>query len=344
MKKTDKITAAAGIAAGAVTAAVPAAINMIKSRGEKEPSPRPEKITCDGNGLRTADGESVRLRILSVGNFTLSVELREKLCSRFGPYGMAQLAREYEKAMLTDKDIAYIAGLGFNCISIGFSYTLVYPNGKIGKTPDFTVLDEIVEKCCKNGLYVILNLTDARTFGKREKPAKAMLKIWGLIASHYKDDSAVVLYDLTANESDCGTEKYYSSATKAIRKADSEKGIITPGNTLIFSEPAPRLDALRPAYQNGENVAFEAFKSESPSLFTLSPSDIDISADSYEELLKKYAAINAQSVENEALANAINTLFGDEPVTKFGEDTEKKQKLHFNAGFRRGTKLTTISR
>ena len=358
MKKTGKALVAAGIAAGAVAASVPAAINILSSKANPEPAPRPGKISCDGRGFQTSDGENIKLRILSVKNYTLSVEDREKLVSRFGPYGMAQLAREYEKAMLSDKDLAYIASLGFNCVSISFSYTLIYPNGKIGKSPDFTALDEFVDKCCKNGLYVVLNLTDARTFTKKEKPGKALVKIWGLIAAHYKDDNAVALYDLTAPGFEGSIQAFCSSAVKAIRKTDSEKDIIGPvnlgvkftyssdssGKALIYTETAARLDAVRTALGNGGSIAFEPFKSQAVSLFTLEPGDIDISVDSYEELLKKYAALNSGSAENKSLSEGLKTLFENEPVVKIAEDTEKKQKLHFNAGFRHGTKLTAISR
>ena len=358
MKKTDKITAAAGIAAGAVTAAVPAAISMLKSRGNPDPAPRPEKISCDGSGFQLQSGEEIKLRILAVRNYSLDIESREKLCSRFGPYGMAQVVREFEKSMLTDKDIAYVAGLGFNCISISFSYILIYPNGKIGKKPDFTALDGLVESCCRNGLYAALNLTDARTFAKKEKPEKALLKIWKLIAEHYKTDSAVALYDLTAPGFEGDFENYCRNAVKAIRKSDFEKEIIAPvnsgvkftyssnagGSSLIFDETAPHTEEIEKAYTIGKSVMFEPFKSDYVSLITLVYDSIDLSTDSYEELLRKYAALNDKTIKDDILAGAFEKLFGDEPAGGFGNIEEKKSKLHFSAGFRRGTELTTISR
>ena len=129
MKTNGKAAAAAGIAAGVLTAAVPAALGFIASRGGEQTSPRPEKIACDGYGFSTTSGENVKLRILSVRNFTPGVDEREKLFSRFGAYGAAQICAEYEKSVLTDGDLEYIAGLGFNCVLVSFSYTLIYPNG-----------------------------------------------------------------------------------------------------------------------------------------------------------------------------------------------------------------------
>ncbi|MBR6005204.1 MAG: cellulase family glycosylhydrolase [Clostridia bacterium] len=358
MKKSGKALVAAGIAAGAVAASVPAAINMLSSKANPGPAPRPAKISCDGQGFQTSDGENIKLRILYVRNYTLNIDEREKLVSRFGPYGMAQLAREHEKAMLCDKDLAYIAALGFNCVGISFSYTLIYPNGKIGKKPDFTALDSFIEKCCENGLYVILNLTDAHSFAKREKPGKALVKIWGLIAAHYKDDSAVALYDLTAPGFEGDIQAFSAAAIKAIRKSDFEKDITGPVNSgvkftyslnpadksLIYSEQAVRCDAVKTALDSGGIIAFEAFRAQNNSLFTLDPGDIDISVDSYEELLKKYAAINSAAVENKSLAEGLKDIFINEPVTRFGGDTEEKKKIRFNFELRRGTKLTKISR
>lgn len=357
MKKSGKALVAAGIVAGAVAASVPAAVNMLSSKANPEPSPRPEKISCDGQGFQTSDGENIKLRILAVRNYTLSIEEREKLVSRFGAYGMAQLAREYEKAMLSDKDLAYIASIGFNCVSISFSYTLIYPNGKIGKRPDFSALDELVEKCCKNGLYVVLNLTDARTFAKNEKPQKALIKIRGLIAAHCKNDNAVALYDLASNGFDGDIQSVCAASVKAIRKTDFEKDIIAPVNSgvkftysgtpgdkaLIYSEKETRIDAVKAACENGKSVVFEPFKTTGNALFSLQPSDIDTGVDSYDDLLKKYAAVSIGSVENKALAEGLKTLFENEPLTRASEAQEKK-KLHFNFELRRGTKLTKISR
>ena len=359
MKKSGKALAAAGIAAGALAASVPAAINMLSSKGISAPAARPEKISCDGRGFQTADGEDIKLRILSVRNYTLGVDIREKLVSRFGPYGMAQLAREYEKAMLSEKDLAYIAGLGFNCVSVSFSYTLLFPNGRIGKKPDFTALDELVDKCCRNGLYVVLNLTDARSFAKKENPGKALVKLWGLIAAHCKDDSAVALYDLTAPGFDGDITAFSASAVRAIRKSDFEKDIIGPVNSgvkftysgsfgdksLIFSESTTRIDRIMETYNEGGSVAFEAFRAPGSSLFVPEPDDIDISVDSYEELLKKYAAVNKGAVENKALAEGLKSLFENEPQAKFGNEEEnRKNKFSFNFELRHGTKLTRISR
>ncbi|MBR0121442.1 MAG: cellulase family glycosylhydrolase [Clostridia bacterium] len=353
MKTNGKATAAAGIAAGVLTAAVPAALGFIASRGGEQTSPRPEKIACDGYGFSTAGGENVKLRILSVRNFTPGVDEREKLFSRFGAYGAAQICAEYEKSVLTDGDLEYIASLGFNCVLVSFSHTLIYPNGKIGKTPDFTALDALIERCCKNGLYIILNLTDARTFAKKEKPVKAALKIWEQIARHCKNDSAVALYDLTALPA--ADEAFYSQAVKAIRKADSEKEIIapensgvkftysyTPGSSLIFAEKTPRTSLLDEVCGKGGSVMFEAFKSQFVSLFTFAPCDIDITTDSYEELLKKYAHINDGIMKNELLEEDFKRIFKDEPSVE--TPGEEKKKFRFNAEFRRGTKLTAIRR
>ncbi len=350
MTKPEKISMGIGIAAGVAAGVLPSVIRAVSADKEKEPCERPGKLTFENGVFRDAQGNETALKILFMRNYSLKKEQREALGNRFGGYGASQVDAAYSKSALTAQDIAFIRSLGFNCVGISFSHSFIYPNGKIGKKIDFSAVDSIVEECCKNGLYVALNLTDSSLYSK--KPSEKKLgTVWAQLAAHFKDDAAVVLYDTS---SPYLSEKDEKAAYKAIRKADKFTAVIS--KTARAKEPyysnavdsAPVFDEIRPvtrdlkaAYESGKSVIFETFKSEYVALFTLAPNDIDHSVDDYKTLLAKYAQINNGIMKDEALADEIKAIFN--PADEPEEKKEKEKKFRIEAGFRSGKNLTKIT-
>ena len=328
-----------GIAAGVAAGVLPSVIRAVSADKEKEPCERPGKLTFENGVFKDAQGNETALKILFMRNFSLKKEPREALGSRFGGYGASQVDAAYSKSALTAQDIAFIRSLGFNCVGISFSHSLIYPNGKIGKKIDFSAVDSIVEECCKNGLYVALNLTDSSLYSK--KPSEKKLgTVWAQLAAHFKDDAAVVLYDTS---SPYLSEKDEKAAYKAIRKADKFTAVISNAvdSAPVFDETRPVTRDLKAAYESGKSVIFETFKSEYVALFTLAPNDIDHSVDDYKTLLAKYAQINNGIMKDEALADEIKAIFN--PADEAEEKKEKEKKFRIEAGFRSGKNLTKIT-
>lgn len=329
MNKPAFLAMGFGITAGTLAATLPTAFNILTMEKADEPAPRPQKIRFANGKFTDIHEKPVQLKILGINSFTPDVQAREKLCSRFGPYGMAQVCAAYEGAMLTDSDIKHVASLGFNCIRLKFSYTLIYRNGKMNKAPDFTALDAIINKCCMSGLYVILSLTDARTFEKKEKPEKNFEGCVAALAQKYRADNAVIMLDLA-------DENGIAAALKAA--PDMQTGNLDASDS-VFTEKYPRSRFIKEHFENGESVVFEPFKSNFVALFTILPKEIDLEADSYDDIKAKYAALNESSIKDELIAGELKEIFGETEAPK----TEKPKKFSFNADFRSGKTLTRIT-
>ncbi len=225
MTESEKILAA-GCAAGAAAAAVPAVYGYMKAT-----APRP--IT-DEDFLHTENGSFVSecgahftLRGINLNDdlfyFTKadldensrSYDVFASLESRFGRYGAKELVRKYNEAFISPADLKYIRKLGANCVRIPLRYRYLYRKENCKGDIDFDRLDFLVEKCKKLGLYVIFDLHSAPGFQNSSSSCatdeesilfnsgkdgfetrNAVIRLWTQIAVHYKDEPTVAAYDL----------------------------------------------------------------------------------------------------------------------------------------------------
>lgn len=199
---------------------------------------------------------------------------------RFGIQKAQELMELYQKNWITEWDLQNIASMGCNVIRVPFWYRnfMRDSNGKwISKNPDenpgFQTLDWVIETAKKNGLYVVLDMHGCpggqgknQTTGSAEmdlyKDAdcqQAAEDLWVAIAQRYKDEPAVMGYDLMNepekpdHDADVDSDLrniLYDRFYQAIRQVDEKHIIIMEG---IWS-----LDALpEPEERTWENIVYE---------------------------------------------------------------------------------------
>lgn len=221
-----------------------------------------------------------------------------KLEERFGREKAYELMNIYYDNFITEKDFDNIAAMGFNCVRIPFWFRNFYYDDDGTKIYDengdwdFSRLDWAVEQCKQRGLYVILDMhgavgyqSDAPHNGKKggtgiyaktqqgERYRELTDELWTAIATRFKDEPAVAMYDLL-NEPMCdvnttevtrriNNEYIYTRLYETVRKVDEEH--------IITLECIWTAAALPHAYTKGwENVVYQVhFYQNSNFIFNL---------------------------------------------------------------------------
>ena len=216
----------------------------------------------------------------------------EAVKARFGEYGAREVFGKSFESALSPADLKEITKSGFNCIVIPVRSFLLFKDEKINKKSlRVKRLDKVIKKCSKSGIYVILSLCDAPGFDPAEGDFSVfgegreslhhrnyIVKLWEKLALHYKDEPAVLAYELLKADY-IDTEKYgevfdslYTRVEKAIRDAGDNHILLGYKNALC---PAPS-KALKGDRQ--EDCIY------------CKPKDfIDVAADSFEEMGVKAA-------------------------------------------------------
>ena len=215
-------------------------------------------------------GEEVRLKGVNLGawmiweswlcpyeddldHFTVLTVLEE----RFGREKAYELFNTYMDNWITEYDLDEIKKMGFNCVRVPFWFRNFYydDNGtkildKNGEW-DFSRLEWVVSECAERELYVVLDMhgavgyqSDAPHSGKGkscrlyedseqgERYRKLTDELWAAIATRFKDEPAVAMYDLLNEpmcDVDCGelerrinNEFIYTRLYNTVRAVDQQ--------------------------------------------------------------------------------------------------------------------------
>lgn len=227
-------------------------------------------LTSKGRYIVNRLGEKVTLRGVNLGAWLIfedwlcpyegvsdNYEVIETLTERFGQETAYDLLNTYYDNFITEYDLDCIKEMGFNCVRVPFWYRNFYydDNGtkildKDGNW-DFSRLDWIVEECSKREIYVVLDMhgavgyqSDAPHSGKTkscglyedseqgERYRELTDELWTAIATRFKDEPAVAMYDLL-NEPMCdvdcteikrriNNESIYTRLYNTVRKVDND--------------------------------------------------------------------------------------------------------------------------
>ena len=191
-------------------------------------SPQPSAfVRVDGPNLVTPSGEVLFIRGTNLGNW-LNPEgymfgfksvnsahfIDEMLRQAVGPVATDLFWARFKDNYVTEADIAFIASTGANTIRLPFHYKLFTDEDYMGLAANqdgFQRMDQVVEWCREYGLYVILDMHDAPggqtgdniddSYGypwllECEASQAVYADIWQRIADHYKNEPAVLGYDL----------------------------------------------------------------------------------------------------------------------------------------------------
>jgi endoglucanase len=182
--------------------------------------------------------------------------INEAITELIGPDEAREFWEKYLHSYITEADIHYLHTIGVNSIRIPFSYRMFTHEDYLGQNnPDrgFELLDRVVGWCKKESIYVVLdmhsapggqtgdNIDDGYGYPflfKNEASQQLTADIWRRIADHYKNETAILGYDLlnepiatyfNAAELNPFLEPVYKKITAAVRTVDKNHIVILGG-------------------------------------------------------------------------------------------------------------------
>jgi endoglucanase len=187
---------------------------------------RSKFVTTRGKEIVTPDGRPLVLKGIGIGNWLVPEGYMFKFKSANSPRliqaVLNQLVGEdearhfwksYRETYITEDDIRFIKQSGFNSVRIPFDYRLFVNEDEPRKLEGvgYELLDRVVGWSRKEGLYVILdmhaapggqtgdNIDDSWGYPFLFESAESQdltVRIWHKLAERYKDEPAVIGYDL----------------------------------------------------------------------------------------------------------------------------------------------------
>lgn len=200
-------------------------------------------LTTKGQKIVNQSGKEIQLKGVNLGAWMIWEDwlcpyegaldhytVLDTLEDRFGSDGAYELFNTYMDNWITEYDLDEIKRLGFNAVRVPFWYRNFYYDDKGTKILDengnwdFSRLEWVVSECAERKIYVVLDMhgavgyqSDAPHSGKGdscglydnteqgEKYRKLTDELWTAIATLFKDEPAVAMYDLL-NEPMCDVE------------------------------------------------------------------------------------------------------------------------------------------
>ena len=238
-------------------------------------------VTTRGKDFVSADGKPLLLKGINLGNWLLPEGYMFKFKTANSPRlihtVINQLVGEdegrrfwkaYHDNYITREDIRFIKQSGFNSVRVPFSYRLFVTDAGPAKLEGdgYRLLDDVVDWCKKEGLYVILdmhgapggqtgdNIDDSWGYPFLFESAESQdltVNIWRKIAERYRNEPAVIGYDLLnepiAHYFDAAAlnpklEPLYRKIVAGIREVDRNHVIFLGGaqwdtNFKVFGPP-----------------------------------------------------------------------------------------------------------
>lgn len=224
-------------------------------------------ITVDGTSLRDANGEIYFIQGTNLGNWlnpegymfgfqkTNSPRMINDLFSQLaGPAETADFWKQFKDKYITKSDIDFIASQGANTIRLPFHYKLFTDEdymGRSGNQDGYARIDSVVAWCKANNLHLILDMHDAPggqtgdniddSYGYpflMESPESQaqFIEIWRAIAERYRDEPAILGYELInepvatyfENQDELNSKlvELYKKTVPEIRKIDTNHIIL----------------------------------------------------------------------------------------------------------------------
>ena len=183
-------------------------------------------VTTRGKDLITPAGKPLLLKGINLGNWLLpegymfkfktanSPRLIETLINQLvGEEEARRFWKTYHQNYITREDIKFIKNSGFNSVRVPFSYRLFVSDGVSPRLEGegYRLLDNVIDWCQKEGLYVILdmhgapggqtgdNIDDSWGYPFLFESAESqdlLVNIWRKIASRYRNEPTVIGFDL----------------------------------------------------------------------------------------------------------------------------------------------------
>jgi len=175
----------------------------------------------DHKQIADAAGKPLLIRATNLGNWLVPEgymwlfeggpqspsEIRALVLELLGPEGSAAFWQKYRENYVTRDDLALLHRAGFNAIRVPLHYSLFETEGAEG----FKLLDQLIAWSRAENLYVILdlhaapggqtgaNIDDGPGYPwlyQSPQEQEHLIAIWSRLATHYRDEPAVLGYDL----------------------------------------------------------------------------------------------------------------------------------------------------
>src|SRR6266481_3835973 len=175
----------------------------------------------DHKQIVDAAGKPLLLRAINLGNWLVPEgymwlfqggpqspsEIRALVLELLGPEGSAAFWQKYRENYVTREDLALLHRAGFNAIRVPLHYSLFEKDDADG----FKLLDRLIAWSRAEELYVILdlhaapggqtgtNIDDSAGYPwlyQSPQEQEHLIAIWRRLATHYRDEPAVLGYDL----------------------------------------------------------------------------------------------------------------------------------------------------
>ena len=237
-------------------------------------------LHVDGRWLANEAGEHVVLRGCNLGGWFLiepwmlgiyDQRVRDHhdfvtvLKERFGPVRAEELIDTFRANWITPRALELARSFGFNLVRVPFHYELLTDDAAPFelRADAFEWLDRAVALAQDAGMYAILDMHAAPGGQSVDMPSgrigenelwasethqRRMLWLWQRVAEHYRDNAAVVAYDLLnepwgnlKNDERPAILKLVKRLLPAVREVDADKLIFLPGarhGILFYGDPA----------------------------------------------------------------------------------------------------------
>jgi endoglucanase len=224
----------------------------LKTQGRDIIDTNGQKILLRGFGLGGwLVQEGYQLHIPGLGSPS---SIRKMIVDLIGQENADQFYQRYISNYVTEEDIQKIASWGVNSIRLPFNYRLLTPEDQPGiyLEEGFQIMDQLLEWCEKNKLYLILdmhcapggqnkdNISDADGVEARlwTNPANQdrTVEIWRKIAERYATEEWIGGYDLLnepvmpSGYTNSDLRALYIRISRAIREVDTNHIIFIEGN------------------------------------------------------------------------------------------------------------------
>lgn len=227
-----------------------------------------EKILFRGFGL----GSWMNLEHFMIGLPGTDTMIKRAFAEVYGEERSRAFFDRFLLEFVDDRDFEFLKKLGVNHLRLPFNYKYFIDdqNPEALKEEGFKYLDHVVDLCAKHEIYAILDLhsvpggqnpdwhcdtsSGLPLFWEYGALRDTVIRLWGRIARHYKNQPWVAAYDIV-NEPSMVTNAevfnaFYRKVIAEIRKYDERHIIFVEGNafTTDFSMIDP-IDDPQVAYE-----------------------------------------------------------------------------------------------
>ena len=173
---------------------------------------------------------------------------KKEFQKHLGATALLEFEHAFRENFIQEKDIAFVANYGFNCIRVPFNYRLIEKRPFKFDTQGVLYLDRLVSWAQKYKVWIILDLHAAPgaqnydwhsdSLGKAElwtnqTNQKRTYAVWEFLADRYKENRWIAGYNVlneSVTEDTRMLNKFYKELIKKIRAIDKNHILFIEGN------------------------------------------------------------------------------------------------------------------